>query len=144
MPDAERPRLESVKILNRQASSIFCALPPEFFISILLRSLISIFSSLIFYNVLSQIFMENFLVVLYPRLIKRIYIFHGPFIGNGEEEEIHQCPNVEWCQFADGNVTAHVALLMFAMVVFRIAIHADTVILLMYYTALNNTWKTWL
>ena len=30
MPDAERPRLESVKILNRQTSSIFCALPPEF------------------------------------------------------------------------------------------------------------------
>lgn len=64
---------------------------------------------LISYDILSQVLMEYFLVVLYPRLIKRIYMFHGSFIGNGEEEEIHECPNVEWCQFADGNVTAHPA-----------------------------------
>lgn len=94
---AEQPLPESVNILNHQASSISCGPPPVFLCPFSFALLILNFFFLTSDDVLPQVLMEYFLVVLYPRLVKRIYVFHGSFIGNGEEEEIHECPYVKRC-----------------------------------------------
>ncbi len=54
--------------------------------------------------------MEYLLIILHPRLIIGVDVSQCPFVGDGEEEEVHKRPHVEGGELFHRDMAAHAPL----------------------------------
>ena len=47
------------------------------------------------HNIIPDIPVEDFLIIFHPRLVVGVNACQGPFVGDGEEEEIHEGADVK-------------------------------------------------
>ena len=64
---------------------------------------------LIPHNVIPNILVKDFLIVFHAGLVEGVDVCQGTFVGDGEEEEIHEGSQVEGGDFPDSDGTAHAA-----------------------------------
>ena len=58
-------------------------------------------------NILINALVKDLLIVLHPRLIESIDAGEISFVGDSQEEEVHEGSQMEGTAFPDGNMAAH-------------------------------------